>query len=118
MGLAKIEHLRKILQIPRISTQFFNQNNREATEDDVTKLYQNLEPCIMEQIPHFSKPIDGVVTAIQQLRSRGIKIGSTTGYTRQMLDLVLSVATKCGYEPDFSIASDQVSGGRPHPWMM
>jgi len=118
MGLAKIDHLRKILHKERITNQFQSLQGRPPCEDDVVALYGNLEKFILEQIPQYSVPITGVLPAVAKLRESGIKIGTTTGYTRPMLDLVAGIAETHGYKPDFAIASSQVPAGRPYPWMM
>ena len=49
----------------------------------------------------------------------GIKIGSTTGYTDAMMNIVAPQAAKKGYAPDFWISPDGVGGkGRPYPYMI
>jgi phosphonoacetaldehyde hydrolase len=62
--------------------------------------------------------IDGVAATVARIRKRGIKIGSTTGYTRAMLEIVLPPAAAQGYAPDCAITPDDVGAGRPHPWMI
>jgi len=50
-----------------------------------------------------------------------IKIGSTTGFTKSMVDILLREAKKQGYVPDSSVAGDQVInnlGFRPAPFMI
>ena len=61
--------------------------------------------------------IPGVADAVERMRRRGLKIGSTTGYTRPMLEILLKKAATQGYEPDCSLVPDDVGGGRPLPWM-
>jgi phosphonoacetaldehyde hydrolase len=46
-----------------------------------------------------------------------LRIGSTTGYTRALLDVVLPVAAELGYSPDASVTPDEVGAGRPKPFM-
>ena len=46
-----------------------------------------------------------------------MRIGSTTGYTRALLDVVIPPAAKLGYAPDASVTPDEVGGGRPKPFM-
>ena len=49
---------------------------------------------------------------------RGIRIGSTTGYTRRMLDFLVERAREQGFVADCSICPEDVpGGGRPAPWM-
>ena len=50
-------------------------------------------------------------------RAAGLRIGSTTGYTRALLDLVIPAAGAQGYSPDASVTPDEVGGGRPKPFM-
>ena len=47
------------------------------------------------------------------LRENGIAIGSTSGYTKDMLNIILPIAEKKGYKPDFVISSSEVDHGRP-----
>lgn len=54
-----------------------------------------------------------------KLRSHGIKIGSTTGYTNEMMEIVAAAAKENGYEPDVWITPDSVGNmGRPYPYMI
>ena len=55
---------------------------------------------------------------MQQLRNDGIFIGSTTGYTREMMDIVEPKAKELGYAPDYVVTSDMTGYGRPYPYMM
>jgi len=59
-----------------------------------------------------------VPAAVETWRTHGLKIGSTTGYTRPMLDLLLAQSSKQGFSPDCAICPEEVpGGGRPGPWM-
>jgi phosphonoacetaldehyde hydrolase len=51
------------------------------------------------------------------LRSRGIKIGSTTGYLTEMMKINLEDAKRQGYEPDVTVCAADVPAGRPYPYM-
>lgn len=47
------------------------------------------------------------------------RIGSTTGYTDVMMDLVAPKAAELGYAPDCWFSPDSVGGlGRPYPYMI
>jgi phosphonoacetaldehyde hydrolase len=54
---------------------------------------------------------------VAAFRQRGLKIGSSTGYTREMMDVVVPEAEKRGYAPDSIVCSSDVPAGRPSPWM-
>ena len=53
-----------------------------------------------------------------QLRSQGIKVGSTTGYTQAMMDVVVPAAARKGYVIDNCVTSDRLPAGRPYPYMV
>jgi phosphonoacetaldehyde hydrolase len=44
-----------------------------------------------------------------------MKIGSTTGYTRSIMQRVLPLAARQGYEPDNLVCADDMKHGRPTP---
>jgi phosphonoacetaldehyde hydrolase len=54
---------------------------------------------------------------VTTLRAQGLKIGSTTGYNRAMLDALLPLAAAQGYSPDCAVAASEVRAGRPSPYM-
>ena len=118
MGILKKDHIRKILFAPAVAAQWRNAVGKEPMESDVESLFDDFVPLQLECIVRYSNVIDGVAETVARLRKRGIKIGSTTGYTRAMLDLVLRPAEQQGYSPDCAITPDEVDGGRPHPWMI
>jgi phosphonoacetaldehyde hydrolase len=60
--------------------------------------------------------IPGAKEFVDFLRTQGIKIGSTTGYTRELMEVVLPIAAASGYSPDATVCSDEVAAGRPAPW--
>ncbi|HMD04488.1 MAG TPA: phosphonoacetaldehyde hydrolase [Candidatus Binatus sp.] len=118
MGVLKIDHIRKILFATNVATRWRGTVGHEPTEADVESLFANFVPLQLECLVNYSTVIDGVAETAARMRKRGIKIGSTTGYTRPMLDLILRPAAEQGYSPDCAITPDDVGAGRPHPWMI
>ena len=118
MGVLKIDHLRKILFAPKVAGRWREAVKRDPTEADVEALFAKFIPLQLECIVKYSTVIDGVAATVARIRKRGIKIGSTTGYTRAMLEIVLPPAAAQGYSPDCAITPDDVGAGRPHPWMI
>jgi phosphonoacetaldehyde hydrolase len=55
---------------------------------------------------------------VEAIRSRGIKIATTTGYFREAADQVFASAARQGYVRDLDVLPDEVSAGRPFPWMI
>jgi phosphonoacetaldehyde hydrolase len=118
MGLLKSDHIRAILSLQGVRAQWTADTGREPVEADVHALFAEFGPLQMEIIAQYSTLIPGVVETVKEWQSRGLRIGSTTGYTRQMLEPVREQAARDGYRPDASVCPDEVSAGRPAPWML
>jgi phosphonoacetaldehyde hydrolase len=116
MGIFKKDHIRRILQQPRIGVLWSGKTGG-AGEDDVEKLFAEFNPLQMEILEQHSELIPGAAETAGLLRSDGIKVGSTTGYTRPMLDVLVARAADAGYRPEAALCPDDAGGGRPLPWM-
>jgi phosphonoacetaldehyde hydrolase len=117
MGLYKRDHIVQILQMSRVAEQWMKIHNRPATQNDVDRMYKAFIPRQMETIVQYTDPIPGVVDTLTALRKAGLKIGSSTGYTRAMMEKLVPEARNRGYEPDSLVCPDDVPAGRPAPWM-
>lgn len=118
MGLLKRDHIRAILALPNVRSQWSATTGREPAETDVASLFAEFGPLQMEIIARHSQVIPGVAATVKSWQSRGIGIGSSTGYTRAMLAPVMAQAAEQGYRPDASVCPDEVGAGRPSPWML
>ena len=119
MGMAKRDHVRALLCLPHVVVQWAERNGRAPNEADVDALYGEFEPAVMRTLKHHCEVLDGVVDACVWLRERGIKIGSTTGYTAEMMRVVAAYAKEQGYAPDTIVTAEDVGGvGRPEPYML
>jgi len=118
MGVLKSDHIRTLLSLPRIADEWERCYRQTPGEDEAGKLFADFISQQMPCLAQYSKVILGVTEAVQRLRERGLKIGSTTGYTRPLLDLLLFHAASQGYVPDCALCPDDVGAGRPLPWMM
>src|SRR5262249_46524310 len=117
MGLFKKDHIRRILQQPQVSIAWSTAKGRRPEERDVEKLFADFAPLQVEVLEQYSDLIAEAAECSENLRRFGIRIGSTTGYPRPMLDLILARARAQGYHPEISLCPDDVGGGRPYPWM-
>jgi phosphonatase-like hydrolase len=64
-------------------------------------------------------PAEGAARVFAALREAGVRVALDTGFSRDILDTVLTqVGWAEGMTVDFSIASDEVERGRPHPDMI
>lgn len=117
MGMAKRDHIATVARLPRVSKLWCEKFGRDPGDDDVQSMYDEFLPLQKETLAANSDVIPGVPEAIVELRRRGLKIGSTTGYTRALMEVVAPLAARGGYAPDVVISSDDVPAGRPAPWM-
>lgn len=119
MGMLKIDHIRAMLNMTRIGTEWEEVVGRPFNEQDVEKLYVQFEQALMVSLGEYTDPIPEVTDTVQKLRNRGLKIGSTTGYTQSMIEVVASNAQKKGYAPDYYCTPDATNSyGRPYPYMI
>jgi len=61
--------------------------------------------------------IPGAAEAVAQLRALGVRIGSGTGYTREMMADILPRAAEQGYAPEVVVCAGETPSGRPAPLM-
>ena len=92
--------------------------DRQWTEDDVIAMNKKFEGYLFASLADYTDPIPGVIETLQNLRSQGLKIGSTTGYTQAMMDVVLPNAAAKGYKTDNCVTPDRLPAGRPYPYMI
>lgn len=119
MGMLKIDHIRTMLEMPRISGLWKECQGRGWNEEDVEAVYKNMERRTLEILPQFAEVKPYVLEVVEELRSLGIKIGSTTGYTDEMMEIVVPAARADGYVPDMWVSPNSVKNmGRPYPYMI
>ncbi len=117
MGKAKRDHLEAILSDPAVGARWREAKGQAWSEPDLDQIYEEFLGLQAETVAEFSGVIEGCVEVIAQCRRQGIKIGSTTGYTRPLLDKVAERAAREGYQPDVMLSADDISPGRPAPWL-
>jgi phosphonoacetaldehyde hydrolase len=117
MGMAKLEHIAAIARLPRVAQLWRLRHGAAPTDADVWAMYQEFVPMQKERLALGSDVIAGVPEAIAACRARGLKIGSTTGYTRELMNVVAPSAARGGYVPDVIVCADEVRAGRPAPWL-
>lgn len=117
MGLMKKDHIRAMCSSPSVSARWRDVYGRIPDENDVQEMYEELEPSMISIIRKFAEPVPGLLEAVAELREDGLKIGSSTGYTRSMMDVMILEAARKGYLPDSVVTSSDVPCGRPSPFM-
>jgi phosphonoacetaldehyde hydrolase len=117
MGAHKKVHIRKISQIPAVAKRWEEVHGRPCSEEDVEKMFADFIPLQLNCLADYADLIPGTLETVEAMRQRGLKIGSTTGYTGEMMDLLQQEASSRGYVPDATVCATDVPAGRPEPWM-
>jgi phosphonoacetaldehyde hydrolase len=115
MGLEKRQHMAKILRDEAVAARWRCVHGSEPSERDVERLYDDFTARLAEVIPSYAEPIPGLLDVVVNLRIEGIKVGSNSGYSRQMMEVLSKAARERGFEPDCVVNASDVAEGRPKP---
>lgn len=119
MGMGKRDHIETLLKTENATAQWKNVCDRDWTQDDIDEMFSQFNSMLLSVLTDYCIPIDGVLESIEELRKMGMHIGSTTGYTREMMDIVEPGAKKLGYAPDYTVTAEMTDKyGRPYPYMV
>jgi phosphonoacetaldehyde hydrolase len=118
MGSHKKEHIRAIARMDAVVEVARQALGKPLDEADIEALYRDFLPLQIESIQMYSRLIPGAIELAAEIRRRELRIGSTTGYTREMMDTLLPSAEAQGYSPDATATASDVPAGRPAPWML
>lgn len=119
MGMLKWDHINTMLAMPNLSEAFRELYHRDYRKEDVDQMYAIFESKLMSILADYTQLKPHVLETVEELRERGIRIGSTTGYTDNMMEVVTACAKKQGYEPDAWFSPNSTGNmGRPYPYMI
>jgi phosphonoacetaldehyde hydrolase len=118
MGMAKRDHIRMVTRAPAVAKAWLAAHGRLPTEVDVDAIMAVFEPMNVASVKHHADIIPGALLAVMEARVRGLRIGSTTGYTRPIMNELIPLAAAAGYEPDVVVCAGDLPEGRPAPLMM
>ena len=115
MGMPKRAHIETMLR----QEEFAGQLGGRDLENLRDAVYNDFEALLMGVLENHADPLPHVVETVEVLRDMGMRIGSTTGYTTEMMEVVVPIARAQGYSPDYLVCPDEVAGiGRPYPYML
>jgi phosphonoacetaldehyde hydrolase len=117
MGAEKWAHIRAMCDMPSIQQRWIAEHGSAASDADVDKLYEQFVPLQLDAIKERTKLIHGFLPLVEMMRERGVKLGTNTGYAREMAELLLAAAAEHGFVPDSTVCATEVSRGRPYPFM-
>ena len=115
MGKPKWDHIRAMMDDADIAAQWQARYGHAPGNADVDAVYKVFVPMNEEVVARYATLVPGAKDAIDTLRAQGMKIGSTTGYVRSIMERVLPVAAAQGYVPDNLVCADDLPEGRPGP---
>ncbi|PZQ00544.1 MAG: phosphonoacetaldehyde hydrolase [Variovorax paradoxus] len=118
MGLAKWDHIQALTRLPEVAAQWETKYGQLPTQADIDRLYEVFTPLNAAVVPDFAAFIPGALQAVAAVRARGLKVGSTTGYNRPIMEVVTAIAARGGYVPDNLVCAGDQATGRPTPLMM
>ena len=121
MGLRKDLHIKDmLLNNKNIYTRWEQIYGKNPTEDDVDKMFKDFVPMQLDCLAEYSKILPNVKETIDILRNEhNLKIGLTTGFTRDMVNVLEKNVNAQGVFLDSTVAGDDVQNGyRPAPHMV
>lgn len=118
MGMAKRPHVAALMALPRVARAWTERHGHPPTEADIDAVYDVFVPKNTAVAAAMSQVIPGVAATVAALRAEGIRIGSTTGYTRAIMAEILPQAARQGFAPDSLVCTGDTAEGRPTPLMI
>ena len=119
MGLRKDLHIKALTEVPEIAERWESVHGKRPGQAEVDAMFADFVPMQIACLREYTTLLPGVAETTQRLQAEGVKLGSTTGFVRPMVDILEADAKKQGYVPDASVAGDEViNGARPKPFMV
>ena len=119
MGLRKDLHIKELTKEPEIRDRWKGVHGKDPDQGNVDAMFADFVPMQLDCLRQYTTLLPDVAEVTQKFQKEGIKIGSTTGFVRSMVDILEADAKKQGYTPDASVAGDEVAhGARPKPFMV
>ena len=115
MGMPKRDHIKTMMGLPSIADQWTAKHGSPPDEAAIDRVYEVFVPMNEDVVAEYATLVPGARQCVDDLRAMGLKIGSTTGYTRSIMERVLPVAAEQGYAPDNLVCADDLPEGRPGP---
>jgi phosphonoacetaldehyde hydrolase len=118
MGVAKRPHIAALMALPRVSKAWADRHGHAPTEADIDAVYAVFVPKNKAVAASHATLIPGAAEMAGAVRAQGLKIGSTTGYTREIMAEITPEAARQGFSPDSLVCTGDTPDGRPTPFML
>ncbi|MDX5298844.1 MAG: phosphonoacetaldehyde hydrolase [Gammaproteobacteria bacterium] len=117
MGMSKREHIRQLLELPRIRRQWQQKHASPVDAATLDRLFAAYQPLQARAISDCAELIPGARETLRYLREREIRMGTNTGYSRDLLRVLLEATHHEQLPFDSLVCASDVPVGRPHPAM-
>lgn len=118
MGLPKLDHIKAIGTDRAVRERWQKAHGAAFTDADADRLYKDFLPLQIDTVGAHATLIPGVPQMAAALRQKGIKLGGTTGYTRDIMDVVTEGAKAQGFIVDALTCTGEEEPGRPGPGLL
>ncbi len=118
MGKSKDDHVDCLLREPSVVAAWRGRHGRAPQPGDVDLIMARLVGPMREHAARASTLIPGARATFDRLRAAGLRVASSTGYTREMMQPVLARAAEQGYTPEHLVCMGETPKGRPSPLMI
>jgi phosphonoacetaldehyde hydrolase len=115
MGMAKRDHIRMVGTAPAVAAAWRANHGRDFDDAAIDAIFKVFEPMNVAAVEAHSALIPGAHDALQWCKARGIRVGSTTGYTRPIMERLMPLAAAQGFVPEVTICAGDLAAGRPAP---
>jgi phosphonoacetaldehyde hydrolase len=115
MGMAKRDHIRMVGTAPAVAAAWRANHGRDFDDAAIDAIFEVFEPMNVAAVEAHSALIPGAHDALQWCKARGIRVGSTTGYTRPIMERLMPLAAAQGFVPEVTICAGDLAAGRPAP---
>ncbi|MBX9748141.1 MAG: phosphonoacetaldehyde hydrolase [Roseococcus sp.] len=118
MGMAKRDHIR--LVGAAVNAAWRARHGHDFNEADMEAIFAVFEPLNVAAVktPEHSTLIAGTAETLAWCQGRGIRVGSTTGYTRPIMEELAPLAAAQGFSPEVMVCAGDLAAGRPAPLQM
>ena len=104
MGMAKRPHIAALCALPRVRAAWATRHGGAPGDADIDALYEVFVPKNVAVAAAYADAIPGAAETLAALRARAIKIGSSTGYTREIMAKFFRAPPSRGSRPTASSA--------------
>ncbi|GGJ10182.1 phosphonoacetaldehyde hydrolase [Neoroseomonas lacus] len=118
MGMAKRDHIRLVGTAPAVAAAWRAKHGKDFDEAAIDAIFDIFEPVNVAAVEAHSALIPGAKAALDWCAGRGIRIGSTTDYTRPIMERLAPLAAAQGFVPEVMVCAGDLAAGRPAPLQM